>query len=251
MGNAVNVVQRVSGVSAEHTDMLRVRNLSGGYGTHHVLRNVRLTVPEGAFVALVGHNGAGKSTLLETITGHLRNSTGDVSLRGTELRGMSPAEIARAGIGYVPQGQSVFPSLTIGENLRVGAALRGDYRAGQDAQEFVFDLFPILKTRLTLKAGSLSGGQRQMLAIAMSLISGPKLMVMDEPSTGLAPVLAAEVLAACKRINEELGTALLVVEAELTRILDLADQVTVLKLGEVVFEGTPTDLQSKDLASLF
>lgn len=251
MGSPTYDVQPVGSAENGASNILEVAQLSASYGTHQVLSEIDLCVPEGAFVALLGHNGAGKTTLLESITGNLRSLTGEVHFSSVSLTGKSPAEIARAGIGYVPQGDSIFPSLTIGENLRVGAAVRGGQRISKDQEGFVFELFPILKDRLSQKAGSLSGGQRQMLAIGMSLISGPKLMIMDEPSTGLAPVLADEVLAACKRINKELGTALVVVEAEMKRVLGLADRVTVIKLGQVVFEGTPEGLQAEELSSLF
>jgi branched-chain amino acid transport system ATP-binding protein len=232
--------------------LLEVVDLTAGYGKHRVLDGVSLEVGAGQLVALLGHNGAGKTTALRTILGLLKPASGRVLFDGTDLTGRPAATTIAAGISLVPQGRGVFPTLTIDENLTLAASLSpGKDGDGGDRRDFVFDLFGLLKNRLRERAGSLSGGQRQMLAISMALMAGPRLMLLDEPSTGLAPLLVDEVLAAVKRINLELGTSVLLVEQDIKRALSFADKAYVIKLGASAFSGTPEELHACDWSTLF
>jgi branched-chain amino acid transport system ATP-binding protein len=237
------------------SDVLRVEGLHAGYGKHVVLDDVSLTVGEGELVALLGHNGAGKTTALRAITGQVRPAKGRIHLDGRDVTGLSPAVTAKLGMSMVPQGQGVFPSMTIDENLRLAAAVAGgrsdNPRTTDEVRSFVHDMFPILKERGKHKAGSLSGGQRQMVAISMALMTQPRLMLLDEPSTGLAPVLVDEVLAAVRTVNRELGTSVLLVEQDTTRVLRVSDRVYVIKLGVPVFAGTADEMRQQDWSQLF
>jgi branched-chain amino acid transport system ATP-binding protein len=231
---------------------LRVEGLSAGYGKHQVLDQVSLEVGAGEFVALLGHNGAGKTTALRTIVGQVKPTAGTVTFGDVDLAGRPAHVTTAAGVALVPQGHGVFPSLTIDENLSLASSLRprGDSSAADD-RAFVYELFGLLQERPRAKAGSLSGGQRQMLAIAMALMSKPRILLLDEPSTGLAPVLVEEVLRAVKRINVELGTSVLVVEQDIRRVLPFTDRLSVIKLGVVAFAGTAAEFQDQDWSELF
>jgi branched-chain amino acid transport system ATP-binding protein len=235
--------------------VLEVADLTAGYGKHTVLRDVALAVRETELVALLGHNGAGKTTLLRSVIGQVKPAAGRVTLDGKDSTGAPPSATAVAGMSLVPQGQGVFPSLTIEENLTLAAATGGKRGASAvdlaETKGFVFDLFGMLAQRPKDRAGSLSGGQRQMLAIAMALMTKPRLMLLDEPSTGLAPVLVDEVLAAVRTVNRQLGTSVLVVEQDIKRVLGVADHAYVLKLGSLVFAGTPAELGARDWSELF
>jgi branched-chain amino acid transport system ATP-binding protein len=246
----------VSGASgaavAEGSSVLRVEDLSAGYGKHQVLDGVSLEVANGEFVSLLGHNGAGKTTALRSIIGQVRPTAGTVSFNGEVLTGRPVHVTATAGIGLVPQGQGVFPSLTIDENLALASSLRpAGSPSVAETRDFVYELFGMLKERPRARAGSLSGGQRQMLAIAMALMTSPRILLLDEPSTGLAPVLVEEVLRAVKRINHELGTSVLVVEQDIRRVLPFTDRLYVIKLGSVAFAGTPDEFQEQNWSELF
>jgi branched-chain amino acid transport system ATP-binding protein len=240
---------------ATQAAVLDVREVTAGYGKHTVLRDVSLAVHESEVVALLGHNGAGKTTLLRAVIGRVKPAAGHVELDGRDSTGMPPSATAVAGMSLVPQGQGVFPSLTIEENLMLAAATGGKRGASAstlaDTKAFVYELFGILEKRPKDRAGSLSGGQRQMLAISMALMTQPRLMLLDEPSTGLAPVLVDEVLAAVRKVNRELGTSVLVVEQDIKRVLGVADRAYVLKLGSLVFAGTPAELEARDWSELF
>ena len=234
--------------------VLDVNGISAGYGKHLVLNDVSFNVGKGELVALLGHNGAGKTTALRAIVGQLQPKKGSVSLCDRDMTGQPPHVTAQSGICLVPQGQGVFPSMTIDENLSLAAAIAGhkkDARPTEDVRAFVFDVFGILKKRPKDKAGSLSGGQRQMLAISMALMTQPKLMLLDEPSTGLAPVLVDAVLAAVRTVNQELGTSVLLVEQDINRVLNVSDRVYVIKLGAQVFDGTPEQMRDQDWSLLF
>jgi branched-chain amino acid transport system ATP-binding protein len=244
-----------SGDTATAEPVLRVDGLTAGYGKHVVLDDVSLTVGEGELVALLGHNGAGKTTALRSIIGQVRPKTGSIHLDGTPVTGLSPAVTAQRGMSLVPQGHGVFPTMTIDENLRLAGAVAGrrstNPRPQDEVHTFVLDMFEILKKRPKDKAGSLSGGQRQMLAISMALMTQPRLMLLDEPSTGLAPVLVDEVLAAVRTVNRELGTSVLLVEQDTKRVLGVSDRVYVIKLGVGVFAGTPEEMRQQDWSQLF
>jgi branched-chain amino acid transport system ATP-binding protein len=244
-----------NGAVATAEPVLRVDGLTAGYGKHVVLDGVTLTVGEGELVALLGHNGAGKTTALRSIIGQVRPKAGSIHLDGAPVTGMSPAVTAKLGMSMVPQGQGVFPSMTVDENLRLAAAVAGrrssNARPQDEVRAFVLDMFDILKKRPKDKAGSFSGGQRQMLAIGMALMTQPRLMLLDEPSTGLAPVLVDEVLAAVRKVNQELGTSVLLVEQDTKRVLAVSDRVYVIKLGVPVFDGTPAEMHQQDWSQLF
>jgi branched-chain amino acid transport system ATP-binding protein len=252
---SVGAASGTGGGSATTAEVLRVEGLHAGYGKHVVLDDVSLVVGEGELVALLGHNGAGKTTALRTITGQLRPSRGRVEIDGRDVTGQSAAVTAKLGMSMVPQGQNVFPSMTIDENLRLAAAVAAgraeNPRSQDEVRAFVQEMFPILTKRGKEKAGALSGGQRQMVAISMALMTQPRLMLLDEPSTGLAPVLVDEVLAAVRTVNQELGTSVLLVEQDTKRVLRVSDRVYVIKLGVPVFTGTPDEMHQQDWSQLF
>lgn len=221
---------------------LELRGLSTGYGKIQVLWDLELTVPEGAFVTIIGANGAGKTTLLRTISGLIPVWSGTATFRGRVLRGLSPARIVRLGIGHVPEGRQLFHGMTVRENLESGA----DYlpeakRQAAATRQRVFELFPRLAERSAQLAGTLSGGERQMLAIGRALMSRPKLLLVDEPSLGLAPALTQAVFRALKEINRE-GVTVVLVEQNVRQSLKLADVAFVLEHGRVTHHGKGSEL---------
>jgi branched-chain amino acid transport system ATP-binding protein len=221
---------------------LVVRGLQAGYGKIQVLWGVDLEVERGTFMAIIGANGAGKTTLLRAITGLIPVRAGEVVALGRPLRGLTAAQVVRGSVGHVPEGRQLFPLMTVRENLDAGA----DYlpaaraRAGRN-RDFVFELFPRLRERQGQLAGTLSGGERQMVAIGRALMSDPQLLFVDEPSLGLAPALAASVFEALAQIAAE-GTTVVLVEQNVQRSLQLADQAVVLELGTVRQRGTGAEL---------
>ena len=212
--------------------MLTVGSLSAGYGRLQVLQDVSLTVGSGEMIAVIGANGAGKTTLVRAISGLVRPTMGSVVFDGTELLGVPPHEIARRGVIQVPEGRQLFGTLTVRENLEMGgyAQSRGDRAA---TLREVGALFPVLAERPDQRADSMSGGQQQMLAIARALMGRPKLLILDEPSLGLAPKLVMDVLATVERIRES-GITVILVEQNAARAIELADRVYVLESGSVV-----------------
>ena len=224
--------------------MLTIRNLRGGYGKIEALHGVSLSVRRGEIVALVGANGAGKSTLLKAVSGLLPQWTGEILFEGTPLRGKKPPDIVALGIGLVPEGRWIFPPMTVLDNLRLGAYLRlkkGDREGVSQDLDRVFDLFPILSERREQPAGTLSGGEQQMLAIGRALMTRPKLMMLDEPSTGLAPLLVEKIFETIRRLREE-GITFLLVEQNAQGALSLADRGYVLETGQMVLQGRARDL---------
>lgn len=222
--------------------VLQVENLSAGYGKIQVLWDISLTVQEGEFVAIIGANGAGKTTLLRTISGLIPVRSGEVRAFGASIRGLSAARIVRHGIGHVPEGRQLFPLMTVLENLDSGA----DYipeakKVASETRAFVYDLFPRLAERKGQLAGTLSGGERQMVAIGRALMSKPRLLLVDEPSLGLAPALTQAVFAALKQINRE-GVTIVLVEQNVKQSLRLADKAYVLENGEVRKQGSGVEL---------
>ena len=191
--------------------LLRVRNLESFYGPVMALRGVSLDVPEGTIVAVLGANGAGKTTLLRTISGVVDPEKGKVLLDGEAIAGDEPERIVRKGVAHIPEGREVFPLLTVGENLAMGAWTRTDDRVHEDL-EMVLGYFPVLRERLRQATGTLSGGQQQMLAIARGLMARPRIMLLDEPSLGLSPILVRDLYAIIRRLNRERGVAMLLVE---------------------------------------
>lgn len=229
--------------------MLEVRDLSVRYGAVRALRGVTLSVEGGEIVALVGANGAGKTTLLSTVAGIVPAEGGDVLFLGRSLLGLSPEEIARRGISLMPEGRHVFASLTVEENLRVAASWRRDREAVRRDLEEVLDRFPILRERLRSSAGGMSGGEQQQLVIARALMADPTLLLLDEPSLGLAPKIVHRVMEKLVELREE-GHTILLVEQNVAEALEIADRVYVLQVGELHASGTPTELRRSGLIEL-
>jgi branched-chain amino acid transport system ATP-binding protein len=219
---------------------LRVEALEAGYGKAQVLFGVDLEVVENELVALLGANGAGKTTLLRAISGLVRPWSGRVLLEGQDLGGLSPAKRARMGLGHVPEGRQLFPLMTVEENLRLGAAFLAPGRE-REGYERVYGLFPRLAERRRQLAGTLSGGEQQMLAIGRALMGFPKILLVDEPSLGLSPRLAEEVLLALKAVAGE-GVGVLLVEQNVALTLDVAERGYVLEQGKVVLQGPASAL---------
>lgn len=217
------------------------------FGRLVVLRGVSLTVPAGRIVTLLGSNGAGKTTLLKTVLGLLRDQPdkGRVLFDGREITRRDPAVIASLGIGYVPEGRRIFPEFSVIENLMVGALQRRDRRAVRDDLAAVTDRFPILEQRAKVRAGMLSGGEQQMLAIGRALMSRPRLLILDEPSLGLAPRLVIEIFSGLAELNRE-GVTLLLVEQNARMALGIAHYGYVLETGRIVLEGVSSDLAADE-----
>ena len=224
--------------------MLKVNKIDTHYGTHHVLRGVSLDVGDGDFVTVVGANGAGKTTLLRTISGFVTPTQGDIEYDGKRLNGVKTAEIVKIGICQVPEGKQLFSAMTVRENLEMGAYLRKDKRVAKDIER-VHELFPILKKRAKQLAGTLSGGEQQMLAFARGLMSDPKLLLLDEPSLGLSPILVETIMEAITRINLQ-KIAILLVEQNANIALQLAGRGYVLELGNVVLKGSGEELLNNE-----
>ena len=221
--------------------ILRVTDLRVSYGPIHALRGISLDVPEGHVAALVGSNGAGKTTTLRAISRMLRPASGSVRFRGEEITKLEPHEIVARGLAHAPEGRGIFLNLTVRENLELGAFLRDDASGIADDRERAFAFFPILKERLRQIAGTLSGGEQQMLAVARALMSRPKLLLLDEPSLGLAPQVVERIFQVLKEISRA-GVSLLLVEQNAHKALQLAQRAYVLETGEVVMRGTGAEL---------
>jgi branched-chain amino acid transport system ATP-binding protein len=224
--------------------LLEVEGLEAGYGKKTVLQGVSLRVHEAEVVALLGHNGAGKSTALKTILGLLRARGGEVRFGGRTWANGDPAENVRRGLALVPQGRGVFPDLTLIENLMLGAYTQSDRRTTLQRVDEVLELFSALADRRSQKVGTMSGGQQQMVAVGTALMQRPKLMMMDEPSIGLAPVVVQRVLEAAARINQRFGTAILIVEQNIKTALAMAHRAYVMKSGRIVLEKPAAELLS-------
>lgn len=228
--------------------MLVVRDLEVRYGSAVALTDVRLDVPAGRIVALLGPNGAGKSTLLRAISGLIQPAKGSITFDGRPLAGLEPHRIVRLGISHVPEGRRVFPDLTVAETLRLGAMVRSDRHAVPGDLARVLEVFPLLKRRYRARAATLSGGEQQMLALARSLMSRPRLLIVDELSLGLAPKVVAELFGVLRGLNES-GLTMLVVEQNAYHAMSLASLVYVLESGVVRFSGTSEELRSSDSAA--
>lgn len=224
--------------------MLRMENLQVRYGAIIALHDISIQVDEGELVALIGVNGAGKSTTISTIAGVLKPVSGSITFRGVSIVGRSPEAILRMGIAAVPEGRDIFPSLTVEENLRLGAFSRRDRNEYRADLQSTFELFPILEQRLHQVGGTLSGGEQQQLAIARSLMAHPQLLMLDEPSLGLAPNLVDQVFTLIPTLQQR-GTTILLVEQNVDRTLEIADRVYLLNTGRIELEGTPEQLKSQ------
>ncbi len=216
--------------------MLEVRHVHTRYGKVECLKGVSFSVGRGEIVALLGANGAGKTTVLKTISGLVRPDAGEVLFEGKPISALSPDRIVRLGISHVPEGRQVFQRLTVAENLELGAFTRDDRRSIDEDLEKMFDLFPILKNRARQKAGMLSGGEQQMLAIARALMSRPSVLLLDEPSLGLAPLLVSTIFRMIETIHAQ-GKTILLVEQNARMALKVADRAYVLETGCVVLQG--------------
>jgi len=226
--------------------MLRVENLNVYYGGIHALKGISFNVEEGKIVALIGANGAGKSTTLRSICGLKKVKDGEIVFKSRSITNKSTNEIVRAGMILVPEGRRIFPNLTVIENLMLGAFQRKDSEEIERDLEWVNTLFPILRERKDQKGGTLSGGEQQMLAIGRALMSRPDLLMLDEPSLGLAPVIVGEVFKVIRKVHEE-GKTILLIEQNALGALKLADYAYVLETGRVVLEGKGEELLNNDL----
>jgi branched-chain amino acid transport system ATP-binding protein len=226
--------------------VLEIRNVSAGYDTGTVLRNVTLGVPTGSVVALLGANGAGKTTLLRVASGLLAPSSGSIVMGGVDVTGERPETLARRGICHVPEGRGIFPSLTVADNLRLQAART----VGRSAIRLATEAFPRLGERLTQRAGTMSGGEQQMLALARAYVSRPEVVLLDEVSMGLAPRIVDEIFVHLRRLADT-GVSLLLVEQYVSRALDLADYVYVLDRGRVRFIGEPSEISEATIAASY
>ncbi len=231
--------------------MLTLDNVHAGYGSITALRGVSIEVNEGEMVALVGVNGAGKTTTLATIAGILRPTQGRVTFQSESIGGASPEDILRKGIALVPEGRRIFPGLTVGENLRLGAAIRRDRDGIAGDIEQMCSRFPILGQRFKQPGGTLSGGEQQQLAIARALMSRPKLLMLDEPSLGLAPILVDGIFELIAQLRDT-DVTILLVEQNVERTLEIVDRAYLLNTGRVEFGGTPAELRQRvDIAGAY
>lgn len=220
---------------------LEIRDLHVSYGGIHALKGIDLTVEEGQIVTLIGANGAGKSTTLRAISGLQKPQSGSILYGGEELVGLPAKEIVRRGIIHVPEGRRVFPDMTVAENLKIGAFLRKDKDGIASDMDYVYSLFPRLKERSWQPAGTLSGGEQQMLAVGRALMSRPKVLMMDEPSLGLAPLIVKDIFSIIRRVNAD-GITVLLIEQNANAALRIADYGYVLETGVIALTGTGEEL---------
>ena len=223
--------------------MFEIKGLSVNYGGIEAVRDISLSVPEGAIVTLIGANGAGKSTTLRTIAGLVKPRAGKIEFMGEDITGKDPAYIGGKGITLVPEGRRIFPDLTVLENLKIGAYLRQD--SIEEDIEWVYSLFPRLRERSWQYGGTLSGGEQQMLAVGRALMSKPKLMMMDEPSLGLAPLVVKDIFSIIEKINKE-GVTILLIEQNANMALKIADIGYVMETGQITLSGKGSDLISDE-----
>jgi branched-chain amino acid transport system ATP-binding protein len=227
------------------TALLELENVRAGYGPTSVLHGVSLEVPDGSVVSLLGANGAGKTTTLRAITGGVR-WTGDIRFAGRSLRRSQTEDIVRRGIAHVPEGRGICTELTVDENLRLGSHLRQDKAEVKKDYDRVFDYFPVLKERRRLSASTLSGGEQQMLALARALLMRPRLMLLDEPSLGLAPMVVRSIFEIIRSINQTSKVAVLLVEQNARIALDLSTTAYVLEVGRIAVHGASSKLQGDE-----
>jgi branched-chain amino acid transport system ATP-binding protein len=226
--------------------ILKVTNIETYYGPIMAIRGVSFEVPQGGIVTILGANGAGKTTVLKTICGVMDPQKGSVVFQGREIQRMDPDKVMRLGVSHVPEGREVFPFLSVRENLRMGAYTRRDADGVAHDLEAVFGYFPVLRERADQRAGSLSGGEQQMLAISRALMARPRLMLLDEPSLGLSPKLVKDIFDIVVRINRELGVTILLVEQNANMALQTADFGYVLEVGRIVMADTCARLMEKE-----
>ena len=226
--------------------MLELKDVHTYYGNIHALKGISLTVNDGEIVTLIGSNGAGKSTTLRTIQGLNKPRSGSIVLDGVELHKLPAHEIAGLGVAQSPEGRMIFPRMTVMENLEMGAYVRKDLASFKSDLEHVFSLFPRLKERITQKGGTLSGGEQQMLAMGRALMAKPKILLLDEPSMGLAPLLVELIFEIIKKLNEE-GTTILLVEQNALMALSIANRGYVLQTGEIILSDSAQNLKNDEM----
>ncbi|GAB6887171.1 ABC transporter ATP-binding protein [Desulfothermus okinawensis JCM 13304] len=225
--------------------MLEVKKVCSGYGKINVLNEISLYIDAGEIVAVIGANGAGKTTLLKTISGLIKATKGEILFEGEPITRMAPEKIVARGIVHVPEGRRVFAKSTVMVNLEMGAYLRKDQQEIKKDMEMCFELFPVLKERASQLAGTLSGGEQQMLAIARGLMARPKVLLLDEPSMGLAPFLVNEIMKVISHLNEN-GMAVLLIEQNVKKALSITQRAYVMELGRIVLEGQSHELLQSD-----
>lgn len=225
---------------------LEVVDLNGGYGLVKVLHGVNLAVEDGQVVAVLGANGAGKTTLLRAISGALGRVRGSIRFHGHELVGMAPEKIARLGVCQVPEGRGTFVELSVSENLDIGAWRRSDSAKIKSDKQRMFEMFPILAERRGQRAGELSGGEQQMLGVARALMGDPKLLLLDEPSLGLAPIIVRQLYSTLGRIVAELGVTTMLVEQNAQLALGVAERAYLLEVGQIVRAGSAAELRADE-----
>jgi len=231
--------------------MLELNNLTAGYGSFQALFSVNLEVKEGEAIAVIGPNGAGKTTLLRTISGMLPVQSGNLSMEGTSLKDVPPYRIIDLGIAHVPENRRLFPSMSIEDNLRMGAFTPKARPNYEERLDFIFNLFPRLKERRSQIAGTLSGGEQQMCAIGRALMSSPKLLLMDEPSAGLAPVIVNQVFQLVQQIRDQ-GLTVLIVEQNIEQVLQIVDRAYLMEVGAIKISGKAGELiQSESLRKAY
>jgi branched-chain amino acid transport system ATP-binding protein len=224
--------------------VLRIKDLEAGYGLSLALHDVSLDVEEGGLTTVLGPNGAGKSTLLRAISGVIAARRGSIEFQGERLDKLDTHEIVRRGVVHVPEGRQIFPDLTVAEHLQLGAIAAARPSSRPEVENFIFTMFPRLKERLRQPAGTLSGGEQQMLAFGRALMAEPKLLLLDEPSMGLAPVLVEQVLEVVRQLIKERGLTVLLVEQNTRLAMNLANVVYVLENGAIAFSGTRDEAKS-------
>jgi branched-chain amino acid transport system ATP-binding protein len=224
--------------------MLQVSDLQVSYGAISALRSISFTIPEGAIVTLIGGNGAGKTTTLRTISGLLRAKSGTVNFLGADITALPPHQIVARGLSHVPEGRMVFSNLTVDENLSMGAYLLSDKALIAKNRDYVFSIFPRMKERLKQTAGTLSGGEQQMLAIGRALMGNPKFLMLDEPSLGIAPRLISTIFEKIVEINKNHGITILLVEQNANLALEISQQAYVLETGSIVMSGESKKLRA-------
>jgi branched-chain amino acid transport system ATP-binding protein len=232
--------------------LLEASGIAAGYGKKEIVRGVDLAVGEGEVLLVLGHNGAGKTTLMRALFGLLAPRLGRVAFAGRDITGRRPAENVAAGLAFIPQGHGIFPTLSVRDNLELGAFALAERGRMAERLDTVFALFPVLAERARQLGGTLSGGQQQMLAIGMALMHAPLMMILDEPSIGLAPNLVDKVMQAIRTVNQRFGTTILMVEQNVRYSLPIADRVAVLKTGIKIYDGPPDPLHDRvELMKLF
>ena len=224
--------------------ILKIDEVTAGYGKAVVLENMNLEVKDGECHAVLGPNGAGKSTLLKAITGTVIPTAGDIKFLGESIKGMDTFKIARKGVSLSPENRRLFPDLTVNENLTI-ATIFADESKKEETLNFVYEIFPRLKERITQKAGTMSGGEQQMLAVGRALMMDPKILLLDEPSMGLAQIIKEQIFNGIKKIKET-GKTILIVEQDATMVMPIADKISIFEHGRIIFEGTSGELKNND-----